>query len=109
MPNPHPPFADVEYAREQASRGGQRRAELDRLRQDNPEEYLRQRFAKEAPKLVSLLLQAAKGEGDFTELPPEKRLAAITQALAYGVGRPSTQKPAPPKEQEKATPGLVVE
>lgn len=109
MAKAEPPFTDVEFAREQARKGGLRAQELRRLRADDPEEYLRQTFAAESPGLIALLLDAAHGRGAFQELPPEKRLSAISQALAYGVGRPATQAKPPPKEPEKAEPGLVVE
>lgn len=119
-----PTFSDPEAAREAGRKGGQRAAELKRLRREDPEEYLRQTFEAEAPGLVNLLLDAAHGRGPFADsvecphcqeqvpisgLPADKRLSAITQALAYGVGRPATQKPTAPKEPEKPKPGLLVE
>jgi len=40
------------------------------------------------PDLFADLLKAARGEAPFHDLPPDKRLAALTKALEYGAGRP---------------------
>jgi hypothetical protein len=56
------------------------------------------RLERAAEDLVSELLDAAKGRGDYSGLSPADRLKATIKALEYSVGRPvpattSTSKP----------------
>ena len=126
MPRPAPPFSDPEVQAAAASKGGRVKAERSRLKRDDPEEYLRLTFEVERVGLTELLLDAAHGRKTFAgeatatcggcgeevtvsfpSLPPDKRLAAITKALEYAMGRPTTRDRPSPSGQVPAT-GLAI-
>ena len=99
---------DREAARAAGRKGGLRRQELARLRKEDPEAYARETFSAERVALSKALLDAALGRNEWHDLPLEKRLAALTKALEYAVGRPTARKDdeeAPPAQ----TPGLSIE
>ena len=78
------------------------RWERYRLQKEDPEEYLRQTFEAHKAQLSKELLDAALGNGDWHDLPLEKRLQALTKALEYAVGRPVQRTP--PKGDDDGTP-----
>lgn len=104
---PAPHFADREAAREAGRKGGRRKAELARLRREDPEAYVRETFAVERAALSKELLDAALGRGGWHDLPLEKRLQALTKALEYAVGRPTARKDEEPPQQDEG--GLTIE
>lgn len=59
----------------------------------SPEERALEAIASRLDKLTSELLDAALGEGDFTELKPETRLTAVLRAMEWKLGKPATVKP----------------
>jgi hypothetical protein len=66
-----------------------------------PEERARARLANEADRLMSDLLAAAQGRPPYATLSPADRFKALTLALAYGIGRPTTSSKAEKAEEPK--------
>lgn len=101
------------FSKETASAAGKVSGEARRrraeLRESDPEAYMYETFSAKKAELSGALLDAALGKGTWHDLPLEKRLTALTKALEYAVGKPTTQKAAPADEPEKAAPGLSIE
>jgi hypothetical protein len=55
-----------------------------------PEDRARARLAEEADDLMKDLLAAARGRAPYATLSPADRFKALTLALAYGIGRPTS-------------------
>lgn len=72
---------------------GRRSAEARAARNSSPEDAAQAQIQRRLNRLVTELLDAALGEGDFAELKAGDRLKALTTALAYGLGRPGAAKP----------------
>lgn len=100
-----------EDAVEKGRKGGQRAAELRKLRAEDPEAYAFMRFELKKGRLTNELLQAALGEGKWKDLPLDKRLTAVMKALEYAVGKPTAGKSTGNTEpdEEPAKPGIVIE
>jgi hypothetical protein len=84
------PFADAEKAAE----AGRASAAAAKRRREAAKEAPEVQIAAELPALVASMLDAALGRGSFASLKPQDRLKALQTALAYGMGRPGTAKPA---------------
>jgi hypothetical protein len=80
---------------EAGRKGAAARWRRDRLKKEDPERYMRELFDASKADLSQALLDAALGRNEWHDLPLDKRLAAITKALEYSVGRPASQKVAP--------------
>lgn len=105
MPEKAPPFTDPEFARE-----AQRKSvESRKRRAEDPEGWLRARFADKAPQLSEQLLKAALGEDEWHELPLDKRLTALTKAMEYAVGKPTVQTKSPTQSVQPEPSGLSIE
>lgn len=94
MPNP---AWDSEAASAAGKKGAAVRWERYRLQKEDPEAFLRETFEAHKSALSRELLDAALGRGEWHDLPLEKRLAALTKALEYAVGRP-VQRSSPKDE-----------
>ena len=101
------PF-DSATAREAAQKSAEERRRRAVLRETDPEAYLVATFSAKKAELSQALLNAALGQGEWHELPLDKRLTALTKALEYAVGKPSTQKSAPEQEAKPAETGLSI-
>ena len=77
------------------------RAKKEALENLPPEERARARLAAEADDLMKDLLAAAQGRPPYAMLPPADRFKALTLALAYGIGRPTTNSKAEKAEEPK--------
>jgi hypothetical protein len=108
--SPDGPFfqRDRAAAAEAGRKGGRRRQELARLKQEDPEAWARETFAAERAALSKTLLDAALGRGEWHELALDKRLTALSKALEYAVGRPVARKDTPVEPPEQP-PGLTIE
>ena len=109
MPNPRPapPFTDPEVARAAQAKGTEtkrRRAEEDAK---DPEAAIRRLLGGHRTELAQNLLDAAMGRGDWTNLPLDKRLQALTKAMEYAVGKPTTKRDTPESEPP-APAGLTI-
>jgi hypothetical protein len=131
-----PEWDDPEKAQAASRKGVKRRQELAKLAREDPDEYMRQRFASERSGLATLLLDAAYGRGTFATswtvtrecehghevevfveqplLDPAKRLAAVTKAMEYAYGKPQVGRATgseneAKKKEEPETTGFVVE
>lgn len=87
-------FGD-ETPEEAGRRGAAERWRRERLKREDPEKFMREQFDSSKADLSQALLDAALGRGEWHDLPLDKRLAAITKAMEYAVGRPASQKVAP--------------
>ena len=58
-----------------------------------PEERAFDAIGKKLDKLTGELIEAALGQGDFTELKLETRVTALTRLLEWRLGRPASVKP----------------
>ena len=77
------------------------RAKREALDALPPEERARARLAEEADALMKDLLAAARGREPYALLSPADRFKALTLALAYGIGRPTTTSKAEKAEEPK--------
>lgn len=103
-----PTFSDPEKAREAGRRGAAVRAEKRKLQEQDPEAYVREKFAARRVALSEALLHAALGEGEWAELSLDKRLTALSKALEYAVGRPVARRDASEQKEEPQA-GLSIE
>lgn len=101
------PF-DKESAKAAQAKAVEVRKRRAELRESDPEAYLRETFSAKKAELSQALLDAALGQGEWHELPLDKRLTALNKALEYAIGKPSTQKTVAPSEQPPET-GLSIE
>lgn len=85
------PF-NSEAASEAGRKSGERRRLLAELREQDPDEYVRETFGAKKVELAQELLDAALGQGAWHDLQLDKRLSALNKALEYAVGRPTTRK-----------------
>ena len=95
-----------ELARELGRKGGEARAEsLRRKKEMTPEERAREVIMLKQERLVSELLDAALGQGDFAQLDLKTRVSATVKALEWSIGRPASapkgqgRKPEEPEEE----------
>lgn len=102
------PF-DSESARQAQAKGTETKRRRAELKETDPEAYLRETFSAKKAELSQALLDAALGQGDWHELPLDKRLTALTKALEYAVGKPTTQKAAPTENRQPESQGLSIE
>lgn len=80
-----------------ARQGQAKSAAVRRYRKRDPLTPVRRAL----PELFKELLAAARGVGAWKDLPAEKRLAALTKAIEYGIGRPiSVDKLTKPEEPD---------
>ena len=105
------PFSDPIKAAEAGRKGGNRKAEMAKLKKTDPEAYMFERFGQERAELTTALLDAAYGRGSFAgwaggdcsncgfhvevvvpSLAPDKRLSAVIKGLEYAVGKPQAGK-----------------
>lgn len=86
-----------EEAKRASDLAAEARARNAELRKTDPLGLLRE----SAGDLLADLLKAARGQPPFTNLPPDKRLAALLRALEYSVGRPAPLR-RPPEVAENA-------
>jgi hypothetical protein len=77
------------------------RAKKEALAALPPEERARARLAEEADDLMKDLLAAARGREPYSTLSPADRFKALTLALAYGIGRPTSTSKAEKAEEPK--------
>lgn len=90
----------AEQAREYAAKGGRARAESMKARKaKTADERAKAIFEAAASTMAAILVEAAKGEGDFAALEPKERAAFAKTVLEFGIGRPMTRKA---KEAEEA-------
>lgn len=95
-----PPTA---WDREAAAEAGRKSGEARRRRAAmSPEERVRDSISKQSDALVSELIDAALGHGDFEDLKLETRVTAITRLLEWQLGRPASVKP----KEEETTPAV---
>jgi hypothetical protein len=91
-----------EQARELGRQGGKAsaaaRAERKKLRHDV---LAKNRFEQAADDMAEILLAAAKGEGEYSQLSPKDRATFALKALEYGIGRPRPSEPDAPEVQEQ--------
>lgn len=91
-----PPTAwDAETAAEAGRRSGEVRRRKAQL---SPEERVFNAIDKKSDKLVSELIDAALGDGDFAELKLETRVTALTRLLEWRIGKPKSAAPKESKE-----------
>jgi hypothetical protein len=64
----------------------------------DPEERALDVIGRRLGDLTDELMDAALGEGDFTDLKPETRLTAILRAMEWKLGKAPTAKLEPKKE-----------
>lgn len=85
-----------EYAWDSASaaEAGRRSGEVRRRKREmSPEERVRDAISAKSDKLVSELIDAALGQGDFESLKLETRVTALQRLLEWQLGRPAAVKP----------------
>lgn len=82
------------------AREAQARSVESRLRRQNmsPEQRALDAIGSKMDRLTGELLSAALGEGDFSDLDKKTRVQALIRALEYRLGRPTTSKVEPPRE-----------
>jgi hypothetical protein len=103
------PFSDPEVARAAQRKSAESRRRRAALKEQDPEAYLVETFSAKKAELSEQLLKAALGQDEWHELPLDKRLTALTKALEYAVGKPTTQKSAPSSEAREPEPqGLSI-
>jgi hypothetical protein len=86
-----PPTA---WTAEEAAEMGRRSGEARRRKaQMSPEERAHSAIRGKLDKLLSELIDAALGEGDFEELKLETRVTALQRLLEWELGRPAAVKP----------------
>jgi hypothetical protein len=87
--------------------GGIRSGEVRRAKAAVRKDLLaRQAFADASEDIAKMLLKAARGEDEFSELDPKDRVAILKTCLEYGVGRPRSQDPLQADETEEAQTGI---
>lgn len=95
---------DAETAKAMAAKGGKASGEAKRLAKLTAEDRAKEALKGKSEKLVKELLKAALGEDEYELLSPKDRLAAVTRALEYAIGRPYTSKPeTKPEESDEDT------
>jgi hypothetical protein len=82
-----------------------RQAKKELMESGSPKELA----AAQSAEMMDILIRAAKGTGAFQDLELPKRIAAAQTVLAYGIGKPATQKSEPPEEEEEEIPMEVSE
>ena len=97
-----PHFSDPDAAREAGIKGGAASAEARKRRAEedakDPEAAIRRLLGDHRRELAESLLDAALGKGDWEKLPLDKRLTALTKAMEYAVGKPTTKRDTPESE-----------
>lgn len=102
-----PYFSDPDAAVEAGRKSGEvRRARAQEDAKD-PEAAIRRLLGGHRTELAQSLLDAAMGRGDWTNLPLDKRLQALTKAMEYAVGKPTTKRDTPETEPP-APAGLTI-
>ena len=91
-----------EEAKELGRKGGlaSAAARADRAKMKS-DVQAKNRFEQAADEMAELLLKAAKAQGRFKDISPDKQVAAILKSLEYGVGRPRQADPVSPEEKEE--------
>lgn len=88
-------------ASELGKRGAAARAANRRLAEEDPIAYANLRLTENRARLVTELLSAALGRGDWKDLPLDKRLQALIKALEYAQGKPVTGRAASEGDEEE--------
>jgi hypothetical protein len=82
-------WSDPELASEAGKRSGEVRRRKATM---TPEQRALDSIGKKLGQLTNELLKAAMGEGDFEDLKPEIRVAAIKTLMEYRLGKPAVQR-----------------
>jgi hypothetical protein len=69
-----------------------------------PEERALDAIKRKLPQLTSELTKAALGQGAFSELKGETRVAALKTLMEYGLGKPTAQSKTEPADDEPSGP-----
>lgn len=81
---PNTPW-DTESAAEAGRKSGEARRRASSM---TVQERAQDAIGRKLGALTQELLNAALGEGSFSELEPKTRLQAVLRALEYGLGKP---------------------
>jgi hypothetical protein len=104
-----PRFADRELASRSGAKGAERAKHLRDLKRHDPDAYIAERAQSERAEAFRQLVNAAYGKGDWDNLAPEKRLAALFKLLEYTAGKPQAGKAvSDPARREADTAGFEV-
>jgi hypothetical protein len=71
----------------------------------SPQERALDAISSKLGDLTRELLNAALGVGDFEELKPETRVAALKTLMEYGLGKPTAQAKVDPEADPEREPG----
>lgn len=91
---PEPRWSDPEKAREDALKGVEARRRKATM---TPQERALDSIAGKLGDLTRELIAAALGTGDFEDLKPETRVAALKTLMEYGLGKPTAQAKVDPE------------
>ena len=94
---PEKPLWTSETAKEASKKGLDARQRYAEARKEDPLFDVKRLL----PELFQDLLRAARGMPPFRDLPPEKRLMALTKAIEYGAGRPVTLDRLTPRAEDE--------
>lgn len=109
-PVPYPseqpiPYFAGEEGRKRAREAGLKSAETRRRQSAmSPEERALDAIRHRTPDLTRELLKAALGEGDFSDLKLDTRVAALKTLLEYGLGKPTSGSKTADSDDEPSGP-----
>lgn len=99
---PSPPRLNFagEEGRRRAAEAGRKGAEVRARKRDlTPEERALDAIKGKLSSLTNELMNAALGQGDFVDLKPETRVAALKTLMEYGLGKPTAQSKTEPTDE----------
>lgn len=89
-----PGFADRELAAEAGRKGQRTLAAQRRAKREDPLYEVK----RQLPNLMDDLLKAARGQGEWKDLPLTMRLTALQRCIEYGVGKTISLDKMAPKD-----------
>ena len=102
-----PHFDDPDAARQAQAKSAESRRRRAEEEANDPEVAIRRLLGGHRTELAQNLLDAALGRGDWGKLTLDKRLTALTKAMEYAVGKPTTKRETPETEPPAAA-GLTI-